>query len=493
MKEKPQHTSFISSPAKNDSMPCQGIFGTTSSTVSFKRPYKPKFHNDVSISMAFIEKNCENSLMNLCHHNASNSIDSGTKPIDTSQSCNAELVLRESDSILCSQREPLNLTISSNDGNRRDLSTIVSMPGNDPITSNLQNSSHEYLDTPLPSPGPLLGKTRLVDNYLNKLDHLEINNAINRIDSKKNETTKKHLVMTKPENRLSPSSTTELFDSTKVYYQSEFDTFGEITSNSVKCENPPKNPVSMQTTEVSSSVKTLSIAKVKRANEYTAKKEIVASNTASHHLELANKQENSAHIDDHRATAAKKKTKQKKRLSVMSFGSDALLSAPLVSVDKDGLKSNSSRLNISYIQKDDGPLRCTLCSSSFLKSSQLKMHMNIHYMSPEQKFHCDSCGKSFRTQNRLQKHVCFVSKDSKVPRPFECSDCSIAFRIHGHLAKHLRSKSHIQNLENIQKLPSGTYALIERALINLGDIDTTNCDISLNSIKELAGKLKISS
>lgn len=83
------------------------------------------------------------------------------------------------------------------------------------------------------------------------------------------------------------------------------------------------------------------------------------------------------------------------------------------------------------------------------------------------------------------------NSSSKNPRPFKCSDCGIAFRIHGHLAKHLRSKTHIQNLENLQKLPDGTYALIERAQINLADIDTTDCDISLTSLKALAKKLKI--
>lgn len=74
------------------------------------------------------------------------------------------------------------------------------------------------------------------------------------------------------------------------------------------------------------------------------------------------------------------------------------------------------------------------------------------------------------------------------PRPFKCEDCKIAFRIHGHLAKHLRSKMHIMKLECLGKLPFGTYAEMERSGINLNEIDTTDCDNSLESLQ--VGALK---
>lgn len=69
------------------------------------------------------------------------------------------------------------------------------------------------------------------------------------------------------------------------------------------------------------------------------------------------------------------------------------------------------------------------------------------------------------------------------PRPFKCDDCKIAFRIHGHLAKHLRSKMHIMKLECVGKLPFGTYAEMEREGISLNEIDTTDCDNSLESLQ----------
>lgn len=77
----------------------------------------------------------------------------------------------------------------------------------------------------------------------------------------------------------------------------------------------------------------------------------------------------------------------------------------------------------------------------------------------------------------------FGAATTSNPRPFKCTDCKVAFRIHGHLAKHLRSKMHIMKLECLGKLPFGTYAEMERSGVNLNDIDTTDCDNSLNSLK----------
>lgn len=79
------------------------------------------------------------------------------------------------------------------------------------------------------------------------------------------------------------------------------------------------------------------------------------------------------------------------------------------------------------------------------------------------------------------------------PRPFECTDCQSAFRIRGHLAKHLRSKTHIMKLECLLKLPFGTYAEMEVSGTNLNDIDTTDCDTSLASLRVNISRLNIES
>lgn len=149
---------------------------------------------------------------------------------------------------------------------------------------------------------------------------------------------------------------------------------------------------------------------------------------------------------------------------------------------------------------EDGRRVCDFCNKTFTKPSQLRLHLNIHYM--ERPFRCSACAVSFRTRGHLQKHERSGSHHNKVsmtstfgaatslnPRPFRCSDCNIAFRIHGHLAKHLRSKMHVMRLECLFKLPFGTFTEIERAGVSLTDIDTTDCASSLASLQVLAQKL----
>ncbi|XP_039762183.1 uncharacterized protein LOC120635268 isoform X2 [Pararge aegeria] len=149
---------------------------------------------------------------------------------------------------------------------------------------------------------------------------------------------------------------------------------------------------------------------------------------------------------------------------------------------------------------EDGRRVCDFCNKTFTKPSQLRLHLNIHYM--ERPFRCSICAVSFRTRGHLQKHERSASHHNKVsmtstfgaatsfnPRPFRCSDCNIAFRIHGHLAKHLRSKMHVMRLECLFKLPFGTFTEIERAGLSLTDIDTTDCASSLASLQTLARKL----
>ncbi|XP_049810817.1 uncharacterized protein LOC126253464 [Schistocerca nitens] len=161
----------------------------------------------------------------------------------------------------------------------------------------------------------------------------------------------------------------------------------------------------------------------------------------------------------------------------------------------------SSGPSPSYVSiTDDGRSMCSICNKIFSKPSQLRLHVNIHYF--ERPFRCESCAVSFRTKGHLQKHERSVSHQNKVsmnstfgaptttnPRPFKCDDCKIAFRIHGHLAKHLRSKMHIMKLECVGKLPFGTYAEMEREGISLNEIDTTDCENSLESLQVLAQKL----
>jgi hypothetical protein len=147
-----------------------------------------------------------------------------------------------------------------------------------------------------------------------------------------------------------------------------------------------------------------------------------------------------------------------------------------------------------------GRFICNVCKKDFPTNILLHLHAKIHLF--ERPYRCDACAVSFRTNGHLQKHKRSSGHFNKVninatfgepsrsnPRPFYCNDCKIGFRIHGHLAKHLRSKSHIMKLENCGKLPIGMFAEMERLGTNLNEIDTSDCDASLESLKLMAARL----
>lgn len=197
--------------------------------------------------------------------------------------------------------------------------------------------------------------------------------------------------------------------------------------------------------------------------------------------------------------------------------------AEAVKAEEDHVLAKASSASISSggASGSGGKFVCNVCKKEFPTNNLLLIHGKIHYF--ERPYRCDACAVSFRTHGHLQKHKRSSGHFNKVninekfgdpsttnPRPFYCGDCKIGFRIHGHLAKHLRSKSHIMKLENSGKLPIGMFAEMERLgkckmfllhLIvfeniffvisgtNLNEIDTSDCETSLESLKQMAARL----
>ena len=168
--------------------------------------------------------------------------------------------------------------------------------------------------------------------------------------------------------------------------------------------------------------------------------------------------------------------------------------------NKADVEAKSEQAGANNQASGSGKFLCEICNKAFPHHQQLFLHKKVHIF--ERPYKCDPCGISFRTFGTLQKHKRSTSHFNKVninatfgepsssnPRPFLCSDCNTGFRIHGHLAKHLRSKSHIMKLENLGKLPIGLFAEMERIGTNFNEIDTQDCDSSLDSLKKMASKL----
>lgn len=231
-----------------------------------------------------------------------------------------------------------------------------------------------------------------------------------------------------------------------------------------------------------------------------------AKSVASEYLKLTKKSKNKVNEENENSSDQEGSTSEP---SASEMGINNMVVVQTVVVGEDGFRKkqgsgsslpSNDALMYSHMQDDGGRPICSVCQKTFQKISHLRIHMNIHYM--ERKYRCEPCAVSFRTQGHLLKHERSVSHQNKVsmtstfgvptvtnPRPFKCKDCKIAFRIHGHLAKHLRSKMHVLKLECLQKLPFGTYAEMERSGFNFTGIDTSDCDSSLMSLRELARKL----
>lgn len=289
---------------------------------------------------------------------------------------------------------------------------------------------------------------------------------------------------------------------------SSMDTLAEIAANSIKldaskvtagdtvviarCE--PQRSMATISYNVVSPQKTISKPSTSVQNETTAtQKEISAKNIASEFLKIANEQDINYPISNTTTTTtdfdfdssssnsditnessnkqARRPSSLVRRTSGSTAHAEILISARTVVVGEDGFTTKSSNskdlpmvrlprggssstTSQAFIQEDNGKVKCELCQQQFSKRSSLLLHMNVHYMNPQNKLRCDLCSQSFASQSRLQKHLQSDSHRSKAnvveatgtststannPRPFKCvNGCDKSFRIQGHLAKHLR-------------------------------------------------------
>ncbi|XP_005100107.1 zinc finger and BTB domain-containing protein 11 [Aplysia californica] len=84
--------------------------------------------------------------------------------------------------------------------------------------------------------------------------------------------------------------------------------------------------------------------------------------------------------------------------------------------------------------KQNGNLTCQICSRTFARAANLKLHMRVH--TGERPYTCDTCGKTFARSDHLKNHeLCHKSV-----KEFLCDECNESFRRADHLKYHKVNK-----------------------------------------------------
>uniref|UniRef100_A0A182JPZ2 C2H2-type domain-containing protein n=1 Tax=Anopheles christyi TaxID=43041 RepID=A0A182JPZ2_9DIPT len=95
--------------------------------------------------------------------------------------------------------------------------------------------------------------------------------------------------------------------------------------------------------------------------------------------------------------------------------------------------------HIAAIHVSEDRAECDQCGAVFTSTKLLKQHQESHNL--ERNFHCGECGRSFKTQHHLNRHIKAVHTDDA---RFQCEHCDASYSRRDKLRMHVEKAHAIQ-------------------------------------------------
>ncbi len=138
----------------------------------------------------------------------------------------------------------------------------------------------------------------------------------------------------------------------------------------------------------------------------------------------------------------------KPRPNKNSAGQTKILPANPGSPNKDGVENDPDHsrhtpspgaLSVQSLQSDDGQFECETCGKKFKRQAYLRKHMANH--NDDRTYPCQFCGKIFRAEAAKAKHMLQHAAAAGPPKDLTCHVCSNVLPNKATLDRHMRIHS----------------------------------------------------
>ncbi|PSN50582.1 Zinc finger protein 91 [Blattella germanica] len=115
---------------------------------------------------------------------------------------------------------------------------------------------------------------------------------------------------------------------------------------------------------------------------------------------------------------------------------NAVIPEPGPEANRDPLATSNTETTVPPSGKKQVRIyQCTECPKTFVKNSNFKQHLGIHFIE-QQRYHCPNCGQTFAWKSTLNKHM---MNHSTAPLPrYRCDLCSKEYSSATQVQEHIK-------------------------------------------------------